>query len=63
MIYHFKKVHPAVSGTGFESTQPTTTSVLARKKIGAQKADAITKQATMIANDMLPISVIKGGGF
>ncbi len=64
IIYHLKKVHPTVSGTGFDSTQPTITSVLAGKKVGAQKAERITERlCKMIANDMLPISVIEGGGF
>lgn len=63
MIYHLKKVHPAVSGTGgFEqSTQPTITSVLAGKKVGAQKAQGITERiCEMISNDLLPISVVEG---
>lgn len=59
-------MHPAVSRTGgFEqSTQPTITSVLAGKKVGAQRAEAITERiCEIISNDLLPVSVVEGGGF
>ncbi|XP_030227714.1 zinc finger BED domain-containing protein 1-like [Gadus morhua] len=64
MMYHLKNAHPTLLAGSSSSSQPTITSVLARRSCDSQRADKITKGiCKFIQTDMLPISVVEGKGF
>ncbi|KAK0137429.1 Zinc finger BED domain-containing protein 1 [Merluccius polli] len=64
MMHHLSHAHPTLIAGNSSSSQPTITSVLARRSCDSQRADKITKGiCKFIQTDMLPISVVEGKGF
>ncbi|KAK0154193.1 Zinc finger BED domain-containing protein 1 [Merluccius polli] len=64
MMYHLNHAHPTLIAGSSSSSQPTITSVLARRSCDSQQADKITKGiCKFIQTDMLPISIVEGEGF
>ncbi|KAK0151805.1 Zinc finger BED domain-containing protein 1 [Merluccius polli] len=64
MLYHLNHAHPTLIAGSSSSSQPTITSVLARRSCDSQRADKITKGiCKFIQTDMLPISIVEGEGF
>lgn len=63
LMYHLNSVHPTVL-PGPSGSQPTITSVLAKRVCDDRRAEGITQRiCNMVEKDMIPISTVDGEGF
>ncbi len=61
MVYHLN-IHPTLANVNASSSQPTITSVLARRSCDAQQAEKITQGICKLI-EMLPRGIVEDKGF